>query len=144
MRYGCTRAPFAIRTRGCRRYSTAGPTRRSARFRWTYRFAALAEEGDEREYAEMFGTYCVGGGTTTNALAFSKVVRTRLKVFDAGFVEVSDGHGASETWRSFRAWSSEGDAGRDDTAVHEELVDETELWRARCHRENSPCYQVTR
>ena len=106
----------------------AGPTRRSARLRCMRRLVEFATlDDDEREYSEMLGTYGVGGGTTTNAFACSKVVKTRLNAFGEDFIGVSEEQGTSEIWRSFRTRSSEGDAGREDTAVHEELVDETEL-----------------
>ena len=56
MRYGWTRAPFASRTFGWRRYSVAGPTNNSARWRSACLFADVDDEDVEREYDDMHGT----------------------------------------------------------------------------------------
>lgn len=87
----------------------------------------------------MLGTNGVGGGTTTKALALSKVVRTRLKVFGAGWDEIWEGNGDADTRRFCNASRSVGDAERDVEAVHEDVVDEMELCRLRRQRANSFC-----
>ena len=70
----------------------------------------------------------MGGGTITKALAFSKVVRTRLNALpDDDDLGVMCVRGVElDTLRFFSASRSEGETGRDGI-VHDEVVDEIEL-----------------
>ena len=63
-----------------------------------------------------------------NALALSKVVSTRLNVFDDVFRDCG-GFGVSDTLRSLNPSNSEGEPGRNVVVVvvHEDVVEEVDL-----------------
>ena len=71
----------------------------------------------------MLGTNWVGGGTTTKALAFSKVVRTRLNAWPDALCVICCGAVVLDTCMASRA---DGDVERDGT-VHDDVVEEIEL-----------------
>ena len=70
-------------------------------------------------------------------MAWSKVVSTRLNVFDGAPEDIGEVLVTSETRRFLKLSRSAGELERDVVAVHEEVVEDMELWRARCQREKS-------
>ena len=78
----------------------------------------------------MFSTcWPCWGGTRTKALASSIVLRTKLKLFAETWV----GGGEVDERLNSEEVESHGDVERPENSVHEDVADEMETWRARCH-----------